>query len=141
MIKKSITYKDYDGTERVENHYFNLDEAEIMEMELSVDGGFTTMIEKVVSEQRHPELFKIFKDFVCKSYGEKSADGKYFLKMDEEGRPLYRKFLQTKAYSALMTELTHDAKASAEFVNGILPVDMAQKYNPGAAITANGTAN
>lgn len=133
MLKKTIVYKDYDGHERTEDHYFNLDEGEIMEMELSVSGGFSKMVEKIVSEERHPELFQIFKDMVLKSYGEKSGDGKYFMKEDENGRSLARKFMQTKAYSALMMELTNDAKAGSEFVNNILPADMAAKYSAPAA--------
>lgn len=137
MLKKKITYQDYDGHERNEEYYFNLDEGEIMEMELSVSGGFSTMVEKIVSEERHPELFKIFKDMVLKSYGEKSGDGKYFMKEDENGCSLARKFMQTKAYSALMVELTHDAKAAIEFVNGIMPADMAEKYGAKPASAVN----
>lgn len=128
MLKKTISYKDYDGKERNEEVYFNLDEGEIMEMEMSVSGGFSAMLERVVHEESEPELFKIFKNFVVKSYGEKSADGRYFLKEDDDGRPLVRKFLQSKAYSALMLELTKDAKAASDFVNAIMPADLVEKY-------------
>lgn len=135
MLKKNITYPDYDGHERTEEYHFNLDEGEIMEMELSISGGFSKMVEKAINEERHPELFKIFKEMVLKSYGEKSGDGKYFLKEDENGRSLARKFMQTKAYSVLMMELTNDAKAAAEFVNGIMPADMAAKYGAKPAVS------
>lgn len=128
MLKKTISYTDYEGHDRKEEYYFNLDEGEIMEMELSISGGFSKMVEKIIAEEQHPELFKIFKDMVLKSYGEKSGDGKYFMKEDEDGRSLARKFMQTKAYSALMMELTHNARAAVEFVNGIIPSDMVKKY-------------
>lgn len=128
MYKKTISYKDYNGKERTEDYYFNIDEGEIVEMEMSVNGGYSNMIERVVKEESNPELFKIFKDFVCKAYGEKSADGKYFLKEDEEGRPLVRKFLQTKAYSALMMEFMTKTQSFTDFVNRIIPAEMAEKY-------------
>lgn len=137
MLKKTISYTDYDGHERKEEYYFNLDEGEIMEMELSVSGGFSTMVEKIIAEEQHPELFKIFKDMVLKSYGEKSGDGKYFIKEDADGRPLALKFMRTKAYSALMMELTNQARSAIEFVNGIVPSDMVKKYGSGSTPATN----
>ena len=141
MFTKTITYKDYDDKERTEVHHFNLDEGEIMEMEMSVSGGFSNMIERIINEQNEPELFRIFKEFVVKSYGEKSGDGKYFLKEDDNGRPLVRKFLQSKAYSALMMELTHDGEAAAKFVNSLIPADMAAKYSARPGETVANTSN
>lgn len=128
MYKKTITYMDYDGKERTEDHYFNLDEGELMEMYMSVPGGYPAMLQKIVNEQREPELFKIFKEIVVKSYGEKSGDGKYFFKEDEDGKPLVRKFLQTKAYSALMMEFMTKTQSFTDFANQIIPADMAKKY-------------
>jgi hypothetical protein len=133
MYKKTITYKDYDGRERSEDHYFNLDEGEIMEMEMSVSGGYSNMIERVANEQSEPELFKIFKEFVLATYGEKTSDGKYFMKEDENGRPLVRKFLQSRAYSALMMEFMTKTNAFTEFVNKVIPAEMAEKYGNAAA--------
>ena len=130
MYKKTIVYKDYDGKERTEEHYFNLDEGELMEMYMSVPGGYPAMLQRVVNEQSEPELFKIFKEIVVKSYGEKTGDGKYFLKEDDDGRPLVRKFLQSKAYSALMMEFMTKTQSFTEFANQIIPADMAKKYNP-----------
>lgn len=130
MYNKSITYKDYDGKERTEVHYFNLDEGELMEMYMSVPGGYPAMLERVVAEKQEPELFKIFKEIVTKSYGEKSGDGKYFFKEDDDGRPLVRKFLQTRAYSALMMEFMTNTQAFTDFANKIIPASMAEKYGP-----------
>ena len=127
MLKKTVSYKDYNGKERTDELYFNLDEGELMEMEMSVNGGYTTMIERVVKEEDNVKLFQIFKEFVLKSYGEKSSDGKYFLKEDEYGRPLVRKFLQSKAYSALMMEFMSKTESFTEFVNGIIPAEMVEK--------------
>lgn len=120
MLKKSITYTDYNGVERTENFYFNLSKAEIMEMEMSTTGGFAEMIQKVIDAKDAPSIIKIFKDLVLKAYGEKSADGKRFVKSEE----LSEEFAQTEAYSILFMELATDADAAAAFVNGIIPADM-----------------
>lgn len=117
MLKKTITYKDYNDVERTEDFHFNLSEAEIMEMELSVTGGLTEMITKIVTAQDGPAIIKLFKDLVLRAYGEKSADGKRFIK-SEESRIA---FSQTEAYSILFMELATNADAAAAFVNGIVP--------------------
>lgn len=127
MLKKAIKYTDYNGVEREDTHYFNLSKAEIMEMELSTVGGFAEMIEKVVAAQDTPTIVAIFKDLILKAYGEKAPDGKGFMKLDEDGRPLSRKFSQTEAYSTLFMELATDAEAAAAFINGIVPADVAQE--------------
>lgn len=127
MLKKTITYTDYNGTERTEDFYFNLSKAEVMEMEMSTSGGLAEMINRIVAAQDAPAIIKIFKDLVLKAYGEKSLDGKRFIKVDEKGNPLYVAFSQTEAYSQLFMELATDADAAAKFVNGIVPADMAQQ--------------
>lgn len=132
MLKKTIKYTDYNGVEREEPFYFNLTKAEIMEMEMSTVGGFAEMIEKIVAAQDTPTLIRIFKDLILKAYGEKSPDGRGFIKLDEEGRPLSNKFVQTEAYSELFMELATDAEAATAFINGIVPADVAKeasKYN------------
>ena len=126
MLKKTITYTDYNGVERTEDFWFNLSKAEIMVMEMSTTGGLAEMIQKVVQTQDAPAIIKIFKDLVLQAYGEKSPDGKRFLKEDENGRPLSDKFKQTEAYSNLFIELATDADSAAKFVNGIIPADAAK---------------
>ena len=121
MLKKTITYTDYNGVERTEDFYFNLSRAELAEMELSVDGGLTEMINKIIAAQDTPSLVKIFKDLVLKAYGEKSLDGKRFVKVDETGYKLSNNFAQTEAYSILFMELATNADAAAKFFEGIVP--------------------
>lgn len=123
MLKKTITYKDYNGVERTEDFYFNLSKAEILEMEMSISGGLTEMINRIVAAQDAPAIIKIFKDLVLKSYGVKDADGKRFVKSEE----LSTAFAQTEAYSQLFMELATDADAGAKFVNGIIPADAAKQ--------------
>lgn len=118
MLKKTITYTDYDGNKRTEDFYFNLSKAEVAEMEMSAEGGLTKTLEKIVAEQDGKRIIEMFKDLILKAYGEKSLDGKRFIKSKE----LSEAFSQTEAYSELFMELAMNAEASAAFVNGIIPV-------------------
>lgn len=122
MLKKTITYTDYNGSERTEDFYFNLSKAEVMEMEMSTSGGLAGMIQRIVAAQDAPAIIKIFKDLILKAYGVKSPDGKRFIKSEE----LSTEFSQTEAYSILFMELSTDADAASEFVTGIVPVDKDQ---------------
>lgn len=117
MLKKLITYVDYNGTERTEPFYFNLTKAEIMEMEMGTTGGMTEMIKRIVDARDSAALVKVFKELILAAYGEKSADGKRFMKSEE----IRTAFSQTEAYSQLFMELAMDSNAAAEFVNGIMP--------------------
>lgn len=121
MLKKTITYNDYNGTERTEDFYFNLTKAEVMEMEMSTSGGLAEMIENIVKAQDTPSIIKIFKDLILKSYGEKSPDGKRFMKVNDAGIPLSIAFSQTEAFSMLFMELATNADEASKFVNGIIP--------------------
>lgn len=123
MIKKTITYVDYNDVERTEDFYFHLTNAEIMEMEMSEVGGLTEKIQRIVAAQNAPEIIKLFKELVLTAYGVKSADGRQFIKNEE----LRTSFSQTEAYSQIFMELATDDKAAAAFVNGIIPADAAKK--------------
>lgn len=122
MLKKTIKYTDFDGNERVEDFYFNLKQAELMEMELSTQGGMEKLIQKIIAEQDSKKIVALFKELILKSYGEKSLDGKRFIKSDE----LSKEFEQTEAYSELFMELATNAEAAANFVNGIMPDSVKQ---------------
>ena len=117
MLKKTITYIDYNGTERKEDFYFNLSKAEIMEMEMGTTGGMVEMINRIVAAQDAPAIIDVFKKMILRAYGEKSADGKRFIKSKE----ISEAFSQTEAYSQLFMELATDADAASKFVNGIVP--------------------
>lgn len=123
MLKKTMTYTDYNGVERTENFYFNLTKAEIAEMELGTSGGLAKMLENIILTKDGPSLIKVFKDLVLRAYGEKSADGRRFIKNDE----IRDSFSQTEAYSDLFMELATDDEAAAAFVNGIIPEELAEK--------------
>ena len=120
MLKKTVTYVDYNGVERTEDFYFNLSKAEVTEMELSVEGGFSKMLEEIVKSNDNARILELFKEMVLKAYGEKSADGRRFIKSKE----LSEAFSQTEASSEIFMELAMDEKAAAAFVNGIMPANL-----------------
>lgn len=135
MIKKTITYTDYNGNELTEDFYFNLTKAELTEMNFSVNGGLAEMINKIIAAKNEPAIIKIFKEIILKAYGEKSADGKRFMKSEE----IATAFSQTEAYVQLFMELATDSNAAANFVNGIIPSDYEKSLTSTKEITASGT--
>lgn len=123
MFKKTVTYTDFNDVERTEDFYFNLTKAEVLELQLGTTGGFSEMLHRIIDAKDTPQLVKIFKDLVLKAYGEKSPDGKRFIKNDE----IAEAFSQTNAYSEIFMELATDAEAASAFVEGITPKGL-EKY-------------
>lgn len=123
MLKKTIEFKDFNGNNRKEDHYFNLTKSEIMKMEMSTKGGMTEMINNIIAAQDTPAILKIFEDLVEASYGRKSLDGREFEKSEE----IYNKFKSSNAYDELFMELISDPKKAADFFNGLVPADLAEK--------------
>lgn len=120
MLKKTITYEDYNGLERTEDFYFNLSKPELLNWELGVAGGLTELLNKLVNAKDTPELVEYFQELILRSYGEKSPDGKRFIKNDE----LSEAFKQTPVYDIIYMELLEDEDAAAEFVKSVLPKDI-----------------
>lgn len=137
MLKKTITYKDFNDTERTEEHRFHLSKAEITDMELTTEGGLSAKLQAIVNSNSTPEILGIFKDFILKSYGILSDDGRAFMKVDPvTGERYANRFAQTKAFEEFYIELLSDANAAAAFINGIMPkelmdeVEKQKKTNP-----------
>lgn len=124
MLKKTVKYTDYNGVERTENFYFNLNKAEVLELQAGTEGGFADRLQKIIDANDLPAIIAEFKKMVLMAYGEKSADGRYFLKEDEDGRSLANKFKQSEAYSKIYMELSTNTEKAIEFVKGIIPSDM-----------------
>ena len=117
MLTKAITYTDYDGESRTENFYFNLTKAELAELNLTTEGGLQNVIQRIIDSKNIPEITKWFKKIILMSYGEKSPDGRRFIK----NKDLTEEFLQTEAYSELFMQLLTDEKNASDFINGLLP--------------------
>lgn len=123
MLKKTIKYVDFNDKPQEETFYFNLTEAEVTEMELSVKGGLAATLEKIVKEEDNELIISMFQGVILKAYGEKSEDGKRFVK----NAKIREDFASTAAYSALFMELATDADAATVFINGVIPKNLLPK--------------
>lgn len=131
MLKKSITYTDYNGEKQTDECYFNLSKAELLEMEMSEKGGFENYIRKLMEEKDNKKIYKLFKDLILMSYGQKSADGRTFIKKKMvDGQMIYLKdeFEQSEAFTELMMELISGGdEAMAKFINSLIPKEIAEQ--------------
>ena len=121
MLKKYITYTDYNGVARKEAFYFNLSRSELIKMQLSTEGGMEEYLQRVIDTHDNRKLFELFDQLIKMSYGIKSEDGKRFIKSEK----LTEEFAQTEAYTELLLELMGDDSTNAvlEFVKGVMPLD------------------
>lgn len=126
MLKKTMTYVDFDNNTRTEDFYFNLTKAEVLEMQMVEVGGLEQMLRKMIAEQNIPQLIKYWKFIILKAYGQKSPDGRRFMKSEE----IANSFSQTNAYSDLYMELSTDGDKAADFVNAIMPQDLSNPEGP-----------
>jgi hypothetical protein len=133
MIKKTVTYKDLNGKERTETFYFHYFESEIMDMEMSEEGGLAERIQRIIDAKDQPSLLKVIKKFVIDAYGVKSDDGRRF----DKSQTVKEAFVECPAFSKIYMELLTDDKAAAEFVNRVVPEDMKETL---AAIAAKNSA-
>lgn len=129
MLKKAITYTDYNGNSRTEDFYFHLNKAEIVELEASASGGLSRMLEDMVKSNDGRVLISTFKEIILKAYGKKSDDGRRFIKSKE----LREEFEQTEAFSELFMELATNSESAAAFINGILPQNLAEAAKEAAS--------
>lgn len=123
MLKKTITYTDFNGEEVSEDFFFHLSKAELIELEMSQEGGLSAWLQKVVAAEDGKSIIAEFKKIILGAYGQKSTDGRRFIKNQD----LRDEFESSEAYSVLFVELVTDAEAAAVFVNGVIPSDLADE--------------
>lgn len=126
MLKKTIIFHDFDGNEVTQDFWFHLSKAELLEMEIS-NLGLKEAMQRLIDKRDGENIMKTYKELILNSYGERSLDGLRFVKEDDNGRPLYKNFMQTDAYSELFTELVTDDEKAAEFFNGVMPEEVKKK--------------
>ena len=119
MYKKTITYTDYNGEQRTEDFYFDLTKTEAMKLDLGIAGGLEAYMNRCLQRMDVPAILDLFDKIVLKAYGEKSADGRRFVKSNE----LSIEFTQTPAYDVLIQEIFSNPEKATEFMEGILPAD------------------
>ena len=138
MYAKKIKYTDFLGNEREETFYFNLTEAELVEMQTSMDGGLAEYGKRIIESKNVPEVMALFQKLILITYGEVSPDGKRFIKEDPVRGKLALEFQQTQAYSELYMEVINNPEVGAEFFNNVIPAKIREEAaseaaNPGHA--------
>ena len=123
MLKKRIKYTDFNGNPRDEDFYFNLTKAEIARLQYSENGGLAERIKGIARSHDNNEILRLFEEIILMSYGKKSEDGRRFMK----GEEISKEFLESPAYDELYFELVGDAEKFADFVNGLIPPDLAKE--------------
>lgn len=123
MIKKTVTYTDYDGISRTEDFYFDLSEDRAVEMAFAKDGGIEAFIKRIIREKNQQEIIRMLREYLRLTYGEKSDDGKYFIQNDQ----VFERFKSTKAYEKIFMELAFNSAAAADFINKTIPQNIADK--------------
>lgn len=126
MLKKVIKYHDFDGVEREEEFYFNLSKAALAEMEISINGGLSETLRRIIAAQDGKSIMELFKTILKKSYGVKTADGRKFEQSDE----IWLDFYQTEAYNIFFMELVTDADKAVNFIKAILPPKQSSSLKP-----------
>lgn len=130
MLKKTITYKDLDGNSLTEDFYFNLTRAELLELEMTEEGGLRDRFAKLAESKNPKEMMNAFKMLISLTVGRRSEDGKRFEKSPE----ITAAFMQSEAYSVLFVELLQDPGAGARFIAGVMPQDLVEKVDVDAVI-------
>lgn len=123
MLKKTVTYEDFNGEEVTEDLFFHLSQAELIELEMSHRGGLTEALKRIIAAEDGKAIIAEFKNIILGSYGKKSDDGRRFIKNNE----IREEFESSEAYSTLFMELVTDTEAAILFINGIVPAKMSAK--------------
>lgn len=133
MLKKTVTYEDFNGVQKTEDFYFHFNEPELMEMELGIDGGLSDMVNRISATKNAKVILATFKELVSKAYGIKSPDGVRF----EKDEKISKAFREHPAYPIIFMELAQNDEAAAEFVNGVLPENIKKLVAERKATEAN----
>ena len=123
MLKKTITYTDYDGMERTEDFWFNLSKTELTKLDAELPGGVLGVLRKIIDKKDRKALVDFVETLILRSYGEKTLDGKRFVKTPE----MAEEFMQTPAYDELFMSILSDTDSQTSFINGVIPQSMAKE--------------
>ena len=125
MLKKSITYTDYNDQEQTEDFYFNFTKTELTEMEVSVDTGYSAMLKQIAAAENRRELLLVFKTILTGAVGIKTPDGKRFVKNSE----IAQAFVESPAFDMLFMELATDEDKCIAFMKGIVPSELSSSFD------------
>lgn len=126
MLKKTITYEDYNGEQRTRDFYFHMNQVEFAKLNGEVPGGLEKRINEIIEDKDNDAMLRMIDLLVTRSYGKFDEDDE-FTKVDRNGRPLYEKFVNIDAYDKLIIELVTGENNIVNFLKAILPKDLQNK--------------
>ena len=142
MIKKTITYEDFNGEKRTKDFYFHMNQVEFAKLNGEVPGGLEKRIQDIIANQDQDAMLRLVDLLVSRSYGERDDEDGGFTKIGKNGRPLYEKFVNTSAYDNLIIELIQGEKNIVTFLSGIMPKEvqarMDEEFKKQKAMEQNG---
>jgi hypothetical protein len=131
LLKKTVTYKDFNDEEVTEDLFFHLSKAELVEMEMAHEGGLSAALKRIIDAEDGKAIIAEFKEIILGSYGKKSPDGRRFIKNQQ----IREEFESSEAYSTLFMELVTETQSAIDFINGIVPAGMAEEAQKLATVT------
>ncbi len=129
MIKKTITYEDFNGEKRTKDFYFHMNQVEFAKLNGEVPGGLEKRIQDIIANQDQDAMLRLVDLLVSRSYGERDDEDGGFTKIGKNGRPLYEKFVNTSAYDNLIIELIQGEKNIVTFLRGIMPKEVQKRMD------------
>lgn len=120
MLKKEISYVDYNGDSQTDVCYFHLNKAELGKLQMKMDGKFLDHIQLLLEKKKVGSLYDFFYNLILDSYGEKDVSGRKFIKSKE----IRDGFEQSIAFSEILMDIVSSPDKMAAFTKGILPPDM-----------------
>lgn len=127
MYRKEITYTGFDGESLTDTVYFNITQREAAEF-LSRYGGEEEMMKHLteITEQKDGgAMMKFLDDVIAAAYGERSEDGRRFIKNQQA----LDDFRQTLAYDEFFSEIISSAESAEEFVQKTIIVNNPENRN------------
>lgn len=116
MQKLTIQFENFDGETVSEDLYFHLNIKELQAME-EWPVPLTKRIADLTNTQDGKKAFELMRDIIEVAYGERSEDGKRFVKNEE----VLKNFTQGLAYDEVIIKFIDGSMDLAKFIEGLLP--------------------
>lgn len=119
MIKKTVTFTNYNDQEVTKSYYFNIDKLEAAELELEY-GDLIETVEELLESSDGKKVYGIFKEIILNAVGQKSADGNSFIKNQQ----IRDEFAGSPALGEIIMDMFKNPEAAGPFLEGMLPASM-----------------
>lgn len=119
MIVKPITYVDFNGEKRTEEHCFHLSKIERLRLDSRYEGGLQNWIASQIKVKTIAPILALIEEIIQTAHGKKSEDGKRFEKNPE----FTMDFVESEAYSELVMSLLTGEDAvekTTAFIEGVV---------------------